>query len=109
MSGKKFIQALTNKSIFEIQSIPKSDLHSHAGRGGTIAYIEQWANAKIVPPSEPFNSLEAMNQWLNDNVKCHCPGFAGYLKRIEAAFARSSFSLTPCRLNGLRQPDTKIS
>lgn len=30
-----------------------------------------------------------MNQWLNDNVKCHCPGFPGYLKRIEAAFAQA--------------------
>ncbi len=60
----KFIQALNNNSISETQSIPKSDLHSHAGRGGSIKYIEQWANVKIIPPSEPFNSLKEMNQWL---------------------------------------------
>lgn len=30
-----------------------------------------------------------MNQWLNDNVKCHCPGLSGYLKRVEAAFAQA--------------------
>lgn len=30
-----------------------------------------------------------MNQWLNDNVKCPCPGFSGYLKRVEAAFAQA--------------------
>ena len=40
MDKIKFIQALENKSIQEIQTIPKSDLHSHTGRGGTIAYIE---------------------------------------------------------------------
>lgn len=30
-----------------------------------------------------------MNQWLNDNVKIHCPGFSGYLKRVEAAFVQA--------------------
>lgn len=72
-----------------MEGIPKSDLHSHAGRGGSITYIEKWANVKIEPPSQPFNSLCAMNQWLNDNVKCHCPGFSGYLKRVEAAFVQA--------------------
>lgn len=89
MNEIKFEQALINNSIGEIQSIPKSDLHSHAGRGGSITYIEQWANVKIIPRSEPFNSLKEMNKWLNDNVKCYCPGFLGYLKRVEAAFAQT--------------------
>lgn len=31
-----------------------------------------------------------MNRWLNDHVKCHCPGFEGYLKRVEAAFAQAA-------------------
>ena len=32
-----------------------------------------------------------MNQWLNDNVKSHCPsGVDGYLLRVEAAFAQAS-------------------
>jgi len=38
MDKIKFIQALENNSIFDIQSIPKSDLHSHAGRGGNPPY-----------------------------------------------------------------------
>ncbi|OGO91999.1 MAG: hypothetical protein A2Y17_06430 [Clostridiales bacterium GWF2_38_85] len=90
MSEAKFIQALKNNSIVEMQCIPKSDLHSHSGRGGSIVYIEQWANVKITPPIEPFNSLMDMNQWMYDNVRCHCPGFMGYLKRIEAAFAQAN-------------------
>lgn len=89
MSKEQFIQALRENSLDIIQTIPKSDLHSHAGRGGTIAYIAQWANVKITPPTEPFDSLQEMNQWLNDNVKIHCPGFPGYLKRVEAAFAQA--------------------
>jgi hypothetical protein len=89
LSKEKFIQALHENSLDIIKSIPKSDLHSHAGRGGTISYIEQWANVRIIPPAEPFDSLREMNQWLNDNVKIHCPGVSGYLKRVEAAFAQA--------------------
>lgn len=74
MSKDKFISALNNNSVSEMQLIEKSELHSHAGRGGTISYIEQWANVSIAPASEPFASLSDLNQWLNDNVKCHCPG-----------------------------------
>jgi adenosine deaminase len=90
LSEAKFCSALKNHLIYEIESIPKSDLHSHAGRGGKISYIEQWANVKITPPTQPFNSLDEMNQWLNDHVKSHCPpGLSGYLKRVEAAFAQA--------------------
>ncbi|GKX67599.1 adenosine deaminase [Inconstantimicrobium mannanitabidum] len=85
----KFEMYLQENSLKGLESIPKSDLHSHAGRGGSITYIEQLANVKITPPSEPFNSLKEMNQWLNDNVKCYCPGFSGYLKRVEAAFVQA--------------------
>ena len=89
MSKQKFIQALHERSLDQMQNIPKSDLHSHAGRGGTISYIEQWTNVKITPPGEPFASLGEMNRWLNDHVKIHCPGVSGYLKRVEAAFAQA--------------------
>lgn len=89
MSREQFIRALETHSISALQCIPKSDLHSHAGRGGNLSYIEQWANVKITPPSEPFDSLDEMNYWLNDHVKCHCPGIPGYIKRVEAAFVQA--------------------
>lgn len=86
----QFFQALNENSLELMQTVSKSDLHNHAGRGGNISYIEQWANVKISPPTEPFDSLAEMNQWLQENVKCHCPGNLGYLKRIEAAFAQAN-------------------
>lgn len=91
MNKIKFLHALQNNSISEMQDIPKSELHSHAGRGGTISYIKKKTNTKISAPKDPFSSLSEMNQWLNDNIKCHCPsGISGYLLRIEAAFAQAS-------------------
>jgi len=44
MSKERFIKALENNSILEIQNIPKSDLHCHAGRGGNLSYIENMLN-----------------------------------------------------------------
>lgn len=84
-----FSEALDRNSIVDLYKIPKSDLHSHAGRGGSIEYIETWANVKIEPPTKPFETLNQMQKWLEDNVKCHCPGIQGYLKRIEASFAQA--------------------
>ena len=89
MEKDAFIKALEEHSLAGVEQIPKSDLHSHAGRGGNIAYIENMTGAKIMPPSAPFESLEDMNRWLNDNVKCHFPDGSGYLQRIEAAFAQA--------------------
>lgn len=91
MTKSTFIEALHSGSISEMQKIAKSDLHSHAGRGGSKAYIEKWAGTTIAPPRQPFASLSEMNQWLNDHIKCHCPpGLDGYLLRLEAAFAQAA-------------------
>lgn len=90
MDDDFFLHALTHNRISDIENTPKSDLHSHAGRSGRIEYIERWANVQITPPSQPFASLAEMNGWLNDHVKCHYPGYPGYLKRVEAAFAQAN-------------------
>ncbi|MFC3750300.1 hypothetical protein [Paenibacillus sp. GCM10012306] len=85
-----FIDSLTNDSLSGLQVIPKSDLHNHAGRGGSIRYISEWANVNIQPPIEPFQSLHGMQSWFVENVKRHCPGIQGYLKRLEASFVQAA-------------------
>ncbi|OKP82143.1 hypothetical protein [Paenibacillus sp. P32E] len=85
-----FMDSLMNESLTNLQTIPKSDLHNHAGRGGTIQYIGVWANVRIQPPSEPFQSLLGMQSWFVEHVKRHCPGIQGYLKRIEASFVQAA-------------------
>ena len=85
----KFMDFLRQGSLAGLESIPKSDLHSHAGRGGSLCYISAWAKADIEPPHSPFASLGEMQEWFEQNVKAHCPGLPGYLKRIEASFAQA--------------------
>lgn len=115
----KFIKALENNSVSDMQSIAKSDLHNHSGRGGSLQYIGEWANVHIEPNKKPFDSIDEMQQWYADNVKCHCRGLEGYLKRIEAAFAQAdrdsieilamSFGINPVNAIGMDTFSKKMS
>lgn len=87
--SQKFIFCLQKNDLHGLECIPKSDLHNHAGRGGSQCYITEYAKVKIDPPDEPFSSLDDMQVWFEQHVKVHCPGIAGYLKRLEAAFAQA--------------------
>jgi len=89
MVKEKFIQALQNNSLTELQTIPKSDLHNHAGRGGHPSYIEKMLGVKLPRLTTPLNSLQEMNQWLNDNIKCHFPDKNGWIPRLAAAFVQA--------------------
>ena len=91
MNENSLVSALEKGSLSALQKIAKSDLHSHAGRGGHQSYIGKYANVKITPHSGTFNDLFEMNMWLKENVKCHLPaGAEGYLKQIEASFAQAA-------------------
>jgi adenosine deaminase len=89
LDSKLFVACLREGSPGGLQFIPKSDLHNHAGRGGSLNYIADWAHARISPPKAPFASLDNMQEWFEQNIKAHCPGLHGYLKRVEAAFAQA--------------------
>lgn len=87
--SQRFMDYLREGSLCGLQAVPKSDLHNHAGRGGSLNYISEWANVEISPPKAPFASLDKMQEWFEQNIKAHCPGLHGYLKRVEAAFAQA--------------------
>ncbi len=86
----KFEVYLEEGSLGGLGSIAKSDIHSHAGRGGKADYISSWAKKKISLPPSKFDSLAHMERWFSDNIKVLCPGLEGHLKRWEAAFAQAS-------------------
>ncbi len=90
MIDHRFQHALEANSLEEMQSIPKTDLHSHAGRGGSIAYLSKVLGRQILPPHKPFDSLDEMNAWLRLNVRCYFPDGNGYCTRVEAAFVQAS-------------------
>lgn len=89
MSEEKFIKALENNSLSELQTISKSDLHNHAGRGGNPAYIENLLDTKIPRLTKPLASLLEMQEWFDHNIKAHFPDKNGFIQRISAAFAQA--------------------
>lgn len=85
---KLFIQALENADIDLMKRIPKTDLHNHAARGGSIRYLEDFYHVKI-EPAKKFKTLDEFNQWIQVNIKPICKGRPGYEKRFEAAFVQA--------------------
>ncbi len=81
----EFKTCLQNHNLLELSSIPKSDLHNHAGCGGNVNYIASQTNIKIDQPPAVFESMFHMYSWFTDNIKVHC----SYLKRLEAAFVQA--------------------
>ncbi len=88
---KLFQEALEMHSLELMRQVPKSDLHNHVGRGGSIQYISQWAGVEIKPAAEPFASLAEMQKWFEENIKSVFPDGNGYLKRVEAAFVQAQY------------------
>jgi len=85
----EFIRALENNSLSEVNNIPKSDLHSHAGRGGTPSYIENMLGTTLPRLTEPLRSIAEMDTWFTDNIKCHFSNIHGYIARVGAAFVQA--------------------
>lgn len=82
-----FIEALLSNSANMLRKLPKSDLHNHAGRGGSQSYISQLIGRKIQMHTGVFESLSDMNNWLKNNITCYLPnGKENYLKRVDASF-----------------------
>lgn len=86
---RTFQQALQDNILQDVASYPKSDLHSHAGRGGNVKYISKWSGKKIALPPHKFQSLAHMHQWYLDNIKSITSGVEGQLKRWEAGFRQA--------------------
>lgn len=84
-----FIQALQSGSLADLTTIPKSDIHNHASRGGNIKYFSEWAKANINPPDQPFADISEMQHWFNVNIKSNYHGITGYLKCLELAFIQA--------------------
>ena len=86
---KTFSQSMDKGLLNRLHSYPKSDLHSHAGRGGNVKYISKWAGKHVAPPPEKFQSLDHMQQWYSDNIRCLASGQKGQFRRWKACFRQA--------------------
>ena len=81
----EFCCGIHDETREKMKQIPKSDLHNHAGRGGSITYLMQQLDIEIIPPKESFSNIESMDLWFKQNIQSKLPqGVENYLKRVEA-------------------------
>ena len=74
-----------------VQPLKKSDLHSHAGRGGNKKFLEEFYGVKIENPPERFSSLQHMQEWYVANIRdISCDKTEAAIKRWEAAFKQAN-------------------
>lgn len=101
-----------------IKSLKKTDLHSHAGRGGNKKYIEEFYGVKIENPPAYFGSLDKMQEWYEANIRNITSGEIGAIKRWEAAFKQAnedniavlvlSFGMDECAVVGGMKPFVEL-
>lgn len=69
--------------------LPKSDLHSHAGRGGNLKYISRCVGKEIPLPPEKFSDIQDMQNWFVENIRGLTSGVDGQILRWRAAFKQA--------------------
>lgn len=84
-----FIELLELQDYNGILRVPKSDIHSHAGRGGNIAFLAERTGSKMPVSPKRYASLEHMQNWFLENIKPMCNGSEGQFLRWEACFAEA--------------------
>lgn len=86
---KTFKQALQKGTLEDVISHPKSDLHNHAGRDGNIKYLSECLGVKIALPPQKFKSIDDMQLWYSNNIRCLTSGVEGQFKRWDASFQQA--------------------
>lgn len=81
-----FIKALKENDLEKIKSLPKSDHHNHATRGGNI---RDFISEPQRLPHKNFKSLEEMQLWYETNIKYLFKGKIGFINRLKSAFKQA--------------------
>lgn len=89
-SREKNMDSKRQEYLNLIRSLKKSDLHSHAGRGGNKKYIEKFYGVEIENPPERFSSLKDMQEWYVKNIRCITQDELGFINRWKAAFMQAN-------------------
>ncbi|MBS7528773.1 adenosine deaminase [Fusibacter paucivorans] len=80
-----FSKALADKDYETLRTMPKSDLHNHATRGGNIRDFFD----DVDLPKRDFTNLDEMQQWYDANIKYKFSGQEGFIARVESAFKQA--------------------
>ena len=63
-----FIDALKQKNLKKLRSIPKADLHNHFVLGGNRDYLYKKTGKIIEPLTRSLSSMDEMHTWNEKNI-----------------------------------------
>ncbi len=81
-----FTEALENRDLHAIQTVPKSDLHNHSVLGGRLEHIERVFGVKIPRPGPRFETFDGFIHWIDEYIVPLLEVPAGVIMATEAAF-----------------------
>lgn len=85
----QFIEALENRNLRSLQTIPKSDLHNHSALGGRLDYIEKALDLGILRPGPKLKTFAEFTDWIDDHFVPVLEGLNGLETALEAAFCQA--------------------
>lgn len=86
-----FIDALKQKNLKKLRSIPKSDLHNHFVLGGNRDYLYQKTGKMIEPLTRILSSMDEMHTWNEKNVGADFNSSEMRRLLIKAAFQQAKY------------------
>ena len=86
---EQFLTALKQGSLADMKKIPKADLHNHFLLGGNREYINKKTGVAIPPLRKKLESMEAMHQWVGENIGDLFDGEEKRVLAIEACFQQA--------------------
>lgn len=88
--SSEFVMALKSRDKRAIRETPKGNMHSHAGKGCSVEYLERRLGIEIPPAQTPFHSLKQMHHWYTKHIGKYCSSLAGMLMRWEGCFVEAA-------------------
>lgn len=85
-----FVKALKNKDFKAIQSIPKSDLHSHSVLASRLGNLILWCGKNLPSPPEKMKSIAEMDNYIRKNIIPEVCNFKGFEYALKAAFLQAN-------------------
>ena len=86
-----FIDALKQKNLKKLRSIPKSDLHNHFVLGGNRDYLYQKTGKMIEPLTRSLSSMDEMHTWNEKNIGADFNSSEMRRLVIKAAFQQAKY------------------
>ncbi len=84
MDEKVFKEALSTSNLDLLKTIPKADLHNHAGLGMRFSTYNKWCGGGVTPPPKKMNGIAGLEQYIKTETAKYVDSRKGFEFMINA-------------------------